>query len=249
MHLAFDGALGHHDTGCGGDQQRGDLRHQPVADRQGRVGRERTLDGHVRPEQAHRQTAENVNQRDDQGADGVAADELAGAVHRAVEAAFLGQFGAAFAGSGFIDGAGRKVRVDRHLLAWHRVEVEARGDFRDAAGSLGDDDEIHHQQHGENDRPDHQISAHQKRAEGRDDMAGSVRTLVAVRQDQPRGGDVQRQPQDGRQQQQRRQAGEIERPLQRYRDQQDQDRCDERQRQRHVQQERRNGEDQDGKLE
>ena len=120
MHLAFDGALGHDDTGRGGDQQRGDLRHQPVADRQGRVGRERTFDGHVRPEQAHRQTAENVDQRDDQGADGVAADELAGAVHRAVEAAFLGQFGAAFAGGGFIDGAGRKVRVDRHLLAWHR---------------------------------------------------------------------------------------------------------------------------------
>ena len=50
-------------------------------------------DRHMGAEQTHRQAAENVDQRDDQRADRVAANEFAGAVHGAVEAAFLGQFG------------------------------------------------------------------------------------------------------------------------------------------------------------
>jgi hypothetical protein len=33
----------------------------------------------------------------------------------------------------FVDYAGREVGVDRHLLARHGVEVEAGGDFHDAA--------------------------------------------------------------------------------------------------------------------
>ncbi len=90
VHLSLGAAFGNDDAGGGGNQQRRYLRDQAVADGQGGEGAECTLDRHVRPQQSHRQAAEDVDQRDDQGADGVAADELAGAVHRAVEAAFLG---------------------------------------------------------------------------------------------------------------------------------------------------------------
>src|SRR3954466_13650789 len=41
-----------------------------------------------------------------------------------------------------LEEAGGKVGIDRHLLARHGVEMEARGHFRDAAGALGDDHKI-----------------------------------------------------------------------------------------------------------
>ena len=53
---------------------------------------------------------------------------------------------------GLVDQAGRQVGVDRHLLAGHGVEGEARRDFGDAARALGDDDEVHDHQDGEHDR-------------------------------------------------------------------------------------------------
>jgi hypothetical protein len=49
-------------------------------------------------------------------------------------------------GGGFVDQAGGEIGVDRHLLAGHGVEVEARRDFGDAARALGDDDEVHDHQ-------------------------------------------------------------------------------------------------------
>jgi hypothetical protein len=51
-----------------------------------------------------------------------------------------------------VDQAGRQVGVDRHLLAGHGVEGEARRDFGDAARTLGDDDEVHDDQDDEDDR-------------------------------------------------------------------------------------------------
>src|SRR5882672_5308755 len=71
-------------------------------------------------------------------------------------------------GLGLVDHAGRQVGVDRHLLAAHRVEVEAGGDFGDTAGALGDDDEIHDHQDHEDDDADDEIAAHHEIAEGLD---------------------------------------------------------------------------------
>ena len=73
---------------------------------------------------------------------GVAAHVLRGAVHRAEELGFLADLGAALLGLLFVDQAGVQVGVDRHLLAGHRVEGEARADFGDTPGALGDDDEV-----------------------------------------------------------------------------------------------------------
>ena len=77
--------------------------------------------------------------------DRVAAHEFRGAVHGAVEVALVLELAAALARDLLVDEAGREIGVDRHLLAGHAVEAEARGDLGDAAGALGDDDEIHHQ--------------------------------------------------------------------------------------------------------
>ena len=69
------------------------------------------------------------------------------------------QFLAAALGFLLVDQAGGKVGVDRHLLAGHGVQAEARRDFGDAARTLGDDDEVHDHQDGEDDQADDEIAA------------------------------------------------------------------------------------------
>ena len=181
---------------------------------------------------------------DDQPGDRVAAHELRGAVHRAVEAALLLQLLAAPARRLLVDQPGGQVGVDRHLLARHRIQAEPRGDLGDAAGAFGDDHEVHHQQDREHDQPDHHVAAHQEAAERGDHVAGRQRPLVAVRQDQPRGRDVERQAQQRGQQQQGRERGEVERALQEQRHHQHQHRGGDRQRQAEIQQHRRQRQDQ-----
>ena len=140
--------------------------------------------------------------------------------------------------------AGRQLGVDRHLLAGHGVEVKARGHFGDAAGALGDDDEIHDHQDREHDDADHEIAAHHEIAERLDDVAGGVGAFVTVREDQARRGEVERQPQHGRDQQHGRERGEFQRRMDEQRRHQDQHRDDDRDRQREIEQDRRQRQDQ-----
>ena len=84
------------------------------------------------------------------------------------------QFQAAAFGFVFVDEAGGKVGVDRHLLAGHGVQREARRDFGDAAGTFSDDDEIDDDQNGENDRADDVAVFDDERAEGFDHVTRCV---------------------------------------------------------------------------
>ena len=91
--------------------------------------------------------------------DRVALDELRGAVHRAVEVGLAGDLRAPCARLIVGDQAGVQVGVDRHLLAGHRVEREARADLGDASGAVGDDDELDHDQDQEDDEADDDVAA------------------------------------------------------------------------------------------
>ena len=188
--------------------------------------------------------ADDVDEDDQQARDGVAADEFRGAVHGAEEAAFVLQRLAACLGGLLVDQAGGEIGVDRHLLAGHRVQLEARRDFGDAARTLGDDDEVHDHQDREHDNSDDEIAAHHEIAEGLDDVAGRGRALMAVRQDQPGGGDVERQPQHGRDQQHGRKRREFQRRLDEQRRHQDQDRQRDRDRQKQIEHDRGQRQDQ-----
>jgi hypothetical protein len=106
-----------------------------------------------------------------------------------------------------------QVGVYRHLLAWHRVEAEARRDLGDAARAFRDDHEVHDEQDREQDHSDHHVPAHEEAAERAHDVARRPRALVAVGEDQPRRRDLQGKAQQGGEQQQRREAREVERTL------------------------------------
>ena len=103
--------------------------------------------------------AEQVDRDDDHAGDGVALDELRGAVHRAVEVGLARDLGAAVRACVLGDLAGVQVGVDRHLLARHRVEGEARGDLGDAAGAVRDHDELDHDEDQEDDEADDEVAA------------------------------------------------------------------------------------------
>ena len=173
------------------EQQRRDLRDQAVADGQQRVGAAGVGERHAVLRGADDDAAEHVDEHDQDAGDGIAAHELAGAVHRAVEVRFLAHLLAAHDGLVLGDEAGVQIGVDRHLLAGHGIQGEARADFRDAAGALGDHDEVDDHEDGEHDDADGVVAADHELAERLDDVARGMRAGVAVEQHDARRGDVQ----------------------------------------------------------
>ncbi len=238
-------ALGDQQAGRQRGNQRRDLRDQAVADRQLDEDIRRLTEIHGMAAIADGDAAEDVDGSDDEAGDGVAADEFRSAVHGAEEGAFLFQFAAAQLGFLFGDDSGAEIGVDAHLLARNGVEGEAGADLGDAGRALGDDDEVDDDQDQEDDDTDQEVAAHDEFCEAADDMAGGVGALVSLREDHARRRDVQRQAQHGGDQQHGREGGEVERPVDPQRDEEDQDREGQRERQAHVDHEGRDRQEQD----
>ncbi len=118
--------------------------------------------------------AENVDGRDDEAGDGVAAHEFRGAVHGAEEGALLLQLRAAGLGLALVDEAGGEIGVDRHLLAGDGVEGEARADFGDPRRALGDDEEVDRDEDREDHEADDEIAAHHEFGEAADHVAAAL---------------------------------------------------------------------------
>ena len=135
--------------------------------------------------------AEQVDAGDQDAGHRVALDELRGTVHRAVEVGLLGDLRAALARLLVGDLARVEVGVDRHLLAGHGVEGEARADLGHATGAVGDDHELDHDQDQEDDEADDDVAADDEVAERLDHVA-----RVALEQDQTRHGHVDRQAEE-----------------------------------------------------
>ena len=203
--VALGRGAGHDQTGRQRDQQRRDLRDEAVADGQQAVRLDRLAERHVLLQDADREAADEVDGDDDDGGDRVALDELRRTVHRAVEVGLFGDLLAAALRFVLVDDAGVEVGVDRHLLAGHRVEGEARGHLGDASGTVRDHDELDHDEDEEDDEADDHRTADDEVAEGFDDLA-----RVAVQQHEPRDRHVEREPEQRRDQQVRREDREVE---------------------------------------
>ena len=138
---------------------------------------------HARLDHADEQPAHDIDQRNHDAGDGVAADELAGTVHGAEEVGLLGDLAPAALGLVLVDDPGVQVGVDGHLPPRHPVQGEAGGHFADARGALGDDDELNHHDDGEDDQSDHDLAvaaaAGDEFAEGLDHPAGRQRPRSA----------------------------------------------------------------------
>ncbi len=194
-HVFRAGNTRHHDRRRGGQQQRRDLRHQTVTDGQQGVdlaGLDETPShaGHTDGD-----ATDQVDEQNQQAGDRIAAHELAGTVHRAVEVGFRDTCGAPR--PRLADQAGVEVGVDRHLLAGHGVQGKTRGNLGNTPGTLGDHHEVDDHQDGEHHDTDHVVAADHHLAEGLDHLAGGRVAILAVQQHHAGGGHVQRQPQQG----------------------------------------------------
>ena len=92
------------------------------------------------------------------------------------------------------------------MLAWHRVEDEARADLRDALAPLGDHDELDDGEDEEDDGPDDVVAADHERSKRLDDLA-----RVGLQQDEARGGYAERETVERREQEQCREGRDAER--------------------------------------
>ena len=121
---------------------------------------------------ADEKAAEDVDGGDDDGGGDVSGDELARAVHGAVEVGFLADGVAAFGGLLFVDESGVEVGFDGHLLAGHGIEGEPGGHFGDAGGAGHDDFLVDGEKDQEDDATDHVVAADHELAKGLDHVSG-----------------------------------------------------------------------------
>ncbi len=235
--------LGNQKARGGGDDQRRDLGHEAVTDRQKGIGLRGVIECHAVLSDANDDAPDHVDERDQDPGNGIATHEFRGAIHGPEEGAFIFQCLAAGLGLILVDQAGGEIGVDRHLLAGHRVKAEPRRHFGDAARTLGDDDEVHDDQDDEDNHPDHEIPGHHEVPEGFDDMACCALPGMSILEDQPGRGEVQRQTKHRRDQQHGREGREFEWLGNKEGGHQDQDGQDDREGQQQIENHRRQGHD------
>src|ERR1700683_4210614 len=160
---------------------------------------------------ADEEPGDQVDRHDHDRGDRVAAHKLADTIHRGVEIRLAPEVAAAAARLFLADTAGVEVRVDRHLLARHRIERETRRDFRDPARALGHHREIDDRDDDEDYDSDRIVVADDDASEGFDYGARSVGAEVAVEQYESGRGDIERESKQGRDQQYGREGGKIQR--------------------------------------
>ena len=219
-------------------EQRRDLRDQRVAHRQGDVALRAFARRQPVAQHPQAEPRQDVDPQDQQRGDRIAFDELARAIHRAVEIGLGGDFLAPRAGLVGGHQPGGEIAVDRHLLARQGVEGEAGRDFGDPARTLGHHHQVDDHQDQEHEQPDDEIAADQERAERLDHVARRRLALVAVDQHDAGRGNVERQAEQGGKQQHRRERREIERLGGVHRGHQDGDRQRDVEHEEHIEQHR-----------
>ena len=218
-------AAGHDHARGGGDHQGRDLADQAVAHRELGIGGEHRGKVHAAHHHTDDDTANQVDQRQDDGHGGIALDDLGSTIHGAVEVRLALNLLAAHPCLLVVDHPGVQVGVNRHLLAGHGVQRKTRRHFRDTLRTLGNDDQLHQYDDDEDNKPNDYIARRNQLTESSDHLTCGVLALDrAVAQNQAGGGDVHTQSKQGCDQQQRRKNGEFQRFGDAHGDDQDDDR-------------------------
>jgi len=185
---------------------------------------------------ADHQPAHHIDQHNHDAGYRIAAHKLGSTVHRPVELRFLRNLGTPFACHILADQPGIEIGVNRHLLARHCIQSEARTDFGDTSGALGDDHEIDNNQDDEHHQSHRVVTADQKMAKRFDHLACGSGPGVSLQQHHAGGSHIERQTQQGGDQQHRREHRKIKRPGGIHRHQQNHDRQRDIERKQNIQQ-------------
>ena len=210
------------------------MRNQAITNGQQRVARERLGETHTPLRHADGKTTHDINHGDDYRRDGIASNKLRSTVHGSVKVGLLLHLTPAGSRLLFINDPCAQLGIDGHLLARHGIQGKPGCHFSDAASALGDDHEVDDHQDGEDDDAHHVIATDNKVTKGLDNVSG-----ITGDEDQPSGGHIESQPEQGDEEQQRRKHGELRRIFSVKDDQQDEQRRSDADRQEQIQQQRR----------
>ena len=178
-------AFGHDQTGRQRHHQRRNLAHQPVPDGQRGKDVKGIAHAHAALHDTDQDATNDIDQRDNQPRHRIAAHEFRGTVHRAEERAFVFQFLTAAPRLVFVDQPCAHIGINRHLLAGHRIQREAGGDFGDTGRTLCNHDEVDDDQDGKDHHSDDEVARHDELGETLDHIARGVHTRVPFAEDQP----------------------------------------------------------------
>ena len=199
-HVFFGGDASHHDGRRSRKQQARQLRDQAVTNRQDREDLRRIRRRHLMLHDADHKATEDIDEEDQNPSHGIAAHKFTRAIHRAIKIRFLRNFCTALFGFFLGNDPRVHVRIDRHLFAGHRVQREARTDFRDAPGALGHHHKINDHEDRKHHQPDRVIAADHEFAEGANNLPRRVVPGMAMEQNHAGRGDVERKSEQGRDQ-------------------------------------------------
>ena len=162
-------------------------------------------------EDADREPADEVHERDHHAGHRLAADEAARSVHAREEVGLPLQVEPEPAGLLARDRPRLHLGVDRHLAARKTVEREPGGDLAGARRPGRDHDELHDRDDREDDATDHEVVGGDVIPERGDDEARRVRAVDRCpRQDEPCGRDVQDEPHERRAEEERRKDAQLQ---------------------------------------
>ena len=169
-------------------------------------------------QEPHDHAADDVDKKNNQACDGVAFDELRGTVHGAEEVGLLRNLFAALLRGLLVDYAGIEIRINGHLLAWHRIESESGGHFGDAARTFGNHRKVDDHQNAEDNNTHQVIAGNHKLSECLNHLACSIGALMAIDQHHAGRGHVQCQPKHCGEKDDGGEGREVQRPFHADRD-------------------------------
>ena len=185
---------------------------QAFTDGQKRIGLRRQAGAHALLQNADGQSTDDIHHHDDDRRNRVPSNKLAGTVHGAIKVRFFRDILPAPPGFIFFNEACVQVGIDRHLLARHRIQCEAGGDFSHAAGALGHHHEIDDHEDRKHHEADGVIPADDKGAERADDFPCRRRSFIPMQQNQAGRRNIQGQPEERDHQENRGKYRKVHRP-------------------------------------
>ena len=195
---------GHRDGRARGEQQRRDLRDKPIANRQRGVLVDRDREALAVPQETEERAGNEVDESDEEPHERVSADKADGAIHRPLPVRLIEQRRPPAVEFGRVEPARLRLLVDGEHAHGERVEGKAGGHLCNAGAPLVDDHPLHQRDHRVEEQayrprairqePSHRLHHH---------------TGITTRKDEPRRGDVEREPEEGTEQEQRGQRGNL----------------------------------------
>ena len=147
---------------------------------------------------ADNEATNDINEKDQQPGNRIASNKLTGAIHRAIKIRLPSHISPALPCFILGEHPGIHIRINRHLLARHRVQGKPCRDFRDPARTFGHNNKVDNHQDTENHQANGIVSANDKIAKGLNDFARSIRPCMTIEQNHPSRGKVKRQTQQRR---------------------------------------------------